>query len=161
MKDIKGFTLIELLVVVLIIGILAAIALPQYWKSVEKSRAVEAVITMKALLEAVKMYHLQTGSHTYDITQLDIEIPGANVVLSPYTDKKSKYFKYRIAGEITNPRIEAEHTSSTYRLTLRNDGLFCMIYDKEKNPKRCSYFGKATLNDYQFDCHGNCYKIEL
>ena len=52
----KAFTLIELLVVVLIIGILAAIALPQYTKAVEKSRASEALIMLK---NAHDMYEIQ------------------------------------------------------------------------------------------------------
>ena len=56
-----GFTLIELLVVVLIIGILAAVAVPQYEKAVEKSRAAGVVQKAKSLQTAVDMYLLVNG----------------------------------------------------------------------------------------------------
>ena len=63
MKKIKsstqGFTLLELLVVVLIIGILASIALPQYENSVEKSKASEALIILKSLREQQAVCYLQ------------------------------------------------------------------------------------------------------
>jgi len=62
MQNKAGFTLIELLVVVLIIGILAAVALPQYTKVVEKSRAAEALAMMKSLSTGVEEYVLANGS---------------------------------------------------------------------------------------------------
>ncbi len=52
----QGFTLIEVLVIVLIIGVLTAIALPQYTRSLERSRATEAMIAVKAFNEAVYSY---------------------------------------------------------------------------------------------------------
>ena len=70
-----GFTLIELLVVVLIIGILAAIAVPQYQKAVLKARASEALLQGKALLSAEKAYVLSNGVMTADLESLDITLP--------------------------------------------------------------------------------------
>ena len=57
-----GFTLIELLVVVIIIGIFAAVALPQYQKAVEKSRATEAVLTISTLEKSIDRWLLENGT---------------------------------------------------------------------------------------------------
>ena len=74
-KDYKGFTLLEMLVVVLIIGILASIALPQYQMAVAKSRVTEAIIAMKNLSDAEEIYYMAQGTYTDVLEALDVDIP--------------------------------------------------------------------------------------
>ena len=81
----QAFTLIELLVVVLIIGILAAVALPQYEKAVEKSRLSEPLIVMKSIWEQHKLclladpgaYDCEDPYRLHD--RMSIDIPGTKI----------------------------------------------------------------------------------
>lgn len=106
MKNIsqKGFTLIELLVVVLIIGILTAIALPQYEKAVHKARFAENLVRAKRLEQAADLYILEnsypTGNTDIDFAENDPELMSG---LTYNEDQKvyvSKYGKYHVGYKL-------------------------------------------------------------
>lgn len=78
MKNKQAFTLIELLVVVLIIGILAAVALPQYQVSVAKTRAMRLMSLMSAIQKAEQEYYLANGTYANDFDALSIEMPAGH-----------------------------------------------------------------------------------
>jgi len=101
MTNKQAFTLIELLVVVLIIGILAAVALPQYQKAVEKSRMSEAVTLVRAIADANKVLYLANGRYATrdELELLDVEIPGSLYTSIGGKRMKTKYFIYSPTGD--------------------------------------------------------------
>ena len=70
-----GFTLIELLVVVLIFGLLAAIALPQYRKAVLKSKYATVKDIVRVVKDAEQRYYMVNGDYTTNFEDLDIDYP--------------------------------------------------------------------------------------
>jgi len=156
----KGFTLIELLVVVLIIGILSAIALPQYTTAVEKSRLAEALGNLRHAQQTWELQYLQDPSGTNTLTAKDImELSGGTWKADGkayctknfrYTFTKEEEWAYRCT-----PKADCSACADTTRYSLVSRTPYSEDWPFEGDRKVC--YGDLT-NEYgklaKAICHG-------
>ena len=150
MKNKNGFTLIEMLVVVLIIGILAGVALPQYNKAVAKSRFAEAFANLKTIAQADEVCRMGKGGNNSNcgIDELDIEIPGKiveNTCGGPAIETENFYYwssENCNGGEAAAALYKKEDVCVCIKLS----GELAIVQDDSCRPKPASFDYAKLLN---------------
>ena len=115
----KGFTLIELLVVVLIIGILASVALPQYTVAVEKSRVTEALINIRNAQNAFILQDLEAPNEPFSVEDI-LELQGGYWRNHAY-HTKNFYYDF---SDFTNGVTAQRGTCTTSGSSIYCDDLY-------------------------------------
>ncbi len=123
----KGFTLVELLIVVIIIGILATLAVPQYARMMEKAKQAEARRILGSIRTAQELYKMEHANSNYaiDVGNLAVHAPGAG--------ENDFYFIYTLAGangtvwnavatrKVVGPS-KIKYDGNAYNVVLEHDG---------------------------------------
>ena len=159
----EGFTLIELLVVVLIIGVLAAVALPQYQMAVMKANLAADLPLFIATVEAMEQYYLVNGSYPLRVTDLDISLPCKNVRSASdgdYCEMEKSVLKLWGGAYLSrNGKYKLEIASSEPKRT--NQGITCWVVKGNKIAQRAcsSYGGNPWTQNNQPEFEGTYYTL--
>ena len=145
MKE-KGFTLLELLVVILIVGVLAGIALPQYQLAKEKVIMTEGINLAKQIISSSERYYLLHNVYANKMEDLDIEFIGSKTlderiitnhfIISPFGTEAELVVIQRI------PRATRYYLSILKQTPNR---INCVSYSKASNvqKKLCGKFSST------------------
>ena len=110
LRNRSGFTLLEIIIVIIIIGVLAALALPQMFKTVENSRSAEGLSNASALRDSLARYALRNGSRTSGATPTNLDIPDPS---STAAGNGSSLFNYAITGTAAGKEFTITATRNT------------------------------------------------
>ena len=117
----QGFTLVELAVVVVIIGVLAAFAVPKFLTSVERSKAAEAFQYLSTIQTAQERYHARQGTYADSVPKLDIELPKLEYFETSGIDE-SDPTTLQTAWSMTLTRKGASAGYGAYTVVFNQDG---------------------------------------
>ena len=144
-----GFTLIELLVVVLIIGILAAVALPQYQVAVTKARVATILSILKTMADAQENYYLSNGSYTTNGNLLDIQMPAECSVVEG-TNYKHYFCKDFFTDFSSEGSVNASYCPKADKQTCGSKRDFLIAFRlshhiSQPNKRMCVVYNNSSL----------------
>jgi type IV pilus assembly protein PilA len=117
-----GFTLVELAVVIVIIGVLAAFAVPRFRASVERSKAAEAFNYLASVQAAQERYHARQSSYATNLTDLDIQMTTPKYFTVPETFTAGATGNLEDSWSLTLTRTGATAGYGEYTVTFIETG---------------------------------------